>query len=76
MNMEDKLYWLALNMVPGVGPIAYRNLVGQFRDPERVFAASPNSLAAVEGVGEKTIRAIKGFPAEESAAEELKKAKD
>ena len=76
MNMEDKLYWLALNMVPGVGPITYRNLVGQFRDPERVFAASPKTLAAVEGVGEKTIRAIKDFPAETAAVEELKKAKD
>ena len=54
-NMEDKRYWLALNMVPGVGPIAYRNLVGLFRDPERVFAASPKALAAVEGIGEKTI---------------------
>lgn len=75
-NMEDKLYWLALNMVPGVGPIAYRNLVGLFRDPERVFAASPKALATVEGVGEKTIRAIKGFPAEAAAIEELKKTED
>jgi DNA processing protein len=75
-NMEDKLYWLALNMVPGVGPIAYRNLVGLFRDPKRVFAASPKALAAVEGVGEKTIRAIKEFPAEAAAIEELKKTED
>jgi DNA processing protein len=75
-NIEDKLYWLALNMVPGVGPIAYRNLVGLFRDPERVFDASPKALAAVEGIGDKTIGAIKAFPAERTAAEELKKAKD
>jgi DNA processing protein len=72
--MEDKLYWLALNMVPGVGPVAYRNLVGLFRDPERVFAASPKALSAVEGIGDKTIEAIKTFPAERAAAEELKKA--
>ena len=44
--MEDKLYWLALNMVPGIGPIAYRNLVAVFRDPERVFAASSKALEA------------------------------
>jgi DNA processing protein len=75
-NIEDKLYWLALNMVPGVGPIAYRNLVDQFHDPEQVFAASPKALAAVEGIGEKTIGAIKDFPAEETAAAELKRAKD
>jgi DNA processing protein len=76
LNMEDKLYWLALNMVPGVGPIAYRNLVGQFHDPERVFDASQKALAAVEGIGEKTIEAIKSLPAEDVAAAELKKAKD
>jgi DNA processing protein len=76
LNMEDKLYWLALNMVPGIGPITYRNLVARFRDPEQVFAASAKALAAVEGIGEKTIRAIKSFPATEVATEELKKATD
>ena len=76
LNMEDKLYWLALNMVSGVGPIAYRNLVNQFHDPERVFAASQKALAAVEGIGEKTIRAIKSLPVEDVAAAELKKVKD
>ncbi len=74
--MEDKLYWLALNMVPGVGPMAYRNLVATFRDPEQVFAAPVQQLAAVEGIGEKTIRSIKDFSVEGAAAEELKKAKD
>jgi DNA processing protein len=76
LKIEDKLYWLALNMVPGVGPIAYRNLVARFSDPEQVFAASPAQLAQVEGVGEKTIGAIKGFPAERAATEELRKLQD
>ena len=74
--MDDKLYWLALNMIPGVGPRTYRNLVTRFRDPERVFAASPKELALVEGVGEKMIQAIKTFPAAQMAAEELKKTVD
>lgn len=72
--MEDKLYWIALNMVPGVGPILYRNLVAKFRDPERVFAASGRELAAIEGIGEKTVRVIQEFSAEEIAIEELRKA--
>jgi len=75
-NMEDTLYWLALNMVPGVGPSAYRNLIAVFRDPEHVFAASPRALAAVEGIGDKTIGAIKAFPAVAAATEELKKTED
>jgi DNA processing protein len=74
--MDDKLYWLALNMVPGVGPITYRNLVNKFHDPERIFAASAHELAAVEGIGEKTIRTIKEFPSERMAEGELKKVKD
>jgi DNA processing protein len=74
--MNEKLYWLALNMVPGVGPITYRNLVARFHDPERVFAASARDLASQGGIGEKTIRAIKEFPGEKLAAEELKKVTD
>lgn len=74
--MDDKLYWLALNMVSGVGPITYRKLVARFHDPERVFAASTQELALVGGIGEKTIRAIKEFPAEKMAGEELKKTQD
>jgi DNA processing protein len=71
--MNDKLYWLALNMVPGVGPVTYRHLVDRFHDPERVFAASTQELASMGGIGEKTIRAIKEFPVEKQAAEELQK---
>ncbi len=61
-------------MVPGVGPIAFRNMVNKFQEPKRVFAASSRELAAVNGIGEKTIQAIKDFPVEETAAEEQKKA--
>src|SRR4030042_1075142 len=74
--MNDKLYWLALNMVPGVGPITYRNLVARFHDPEQVFAASARELASIAGIGEKTIRAIKEFPAAKMAGEELRKLAD
>jgi DNA processing protein len=74
--MDDKLYWLALNMVPGVGPITYRNLVAKFHDPERIFAASVRELSAVGGISEKTIRSIHEFPAARMATEELKKTKD
>jgi DNA processing protein len=74
--MNEKLYWLALNMVPGVGPITYRNLVARFHDPEQVFTASARELASLGGIGEKTIRAIKEFPAAKMAGEELRKLAD
>ena len=74
--MDDKLYWLALNMVPGVGPVTYRKLVMRFQEPEKVFAASTHALASIEGIAEKTIRAIKEFPVTKMAAEELSKMSD
>lgn len=74
--MEDKLYWLALNMVPGVGPITYRHLIDRFKDPKRVFAASRSQLAEIGGIGERTIRAIKESQVEALAAEELKRLAD
>jgi DNA processing protein len=72
--MNDKLYWLALNMVPGVGPITYRNLLDKFKNPQRVFTASSRELASVEGIGEKIMKAIKDFPAQEIGEKELRKA--
>ena len=74
--MNDKLYWLALNMVPGVGPATFRKLLARFHEPERVFVASANDLAAVEGMAQKTIRAIKEFSVTKVAAEELTKLSD
>jgi DNA processing protein len=71
--MNDKLYWLALNMVPGVGPVTFRKLLTRFHEPERVFAASAHDLASVEGITQKTIQAIKEFSATKMATEELTK---
>jgi predicted Rossmann fold nucleotide-binding protein DprA/Smf involved in DNA uptake len=57
----------------GVRPSTYRNLLARFHNSGRIFAALTHALAAVRGFGEKTIQAIKEFPAERMATEELKK---
>jgi DNA processing protein len=74
--MNDKLYWLALNMIPGVGPVSFRKLLARFHDPERIFAASVHELASVEGIAQKTVQAIKEFSASKMSAEELTKVSD
>ena len=58
---EDKKYWIALNMVPGIGSIVYQSLVNAFEDPRKVFEVSQRELQRVEGVGPKLIEAIRGF---------------
>ena len=47
-----------LDDVPGVGPATRKRLLGRFGSVENVRAASVAELATVDGVGEKTARAI------------------
>jgi len=74
--MDDKLYWLALNMVPGIGPVAFRNLLATFDDPKSVLLASPPTLGSVNGIGEKTIRAIKDTSSLKFAEKESRRAQE
>jgi DNA processing protein len=71
--MEELKYWIALKMVVGVGDVLFRNLVSRFRTPKRVFDADPLDLQKVEGIGEKTIQAIKGFSEWSRAEREVSK---
>jgi DNA processing protein len=71
MARDRTKYWIALNLIPGIGSLTYRNLVKTFEDPKRVFGASRRELAAVEGIGPKLIKAILNFPAEERLRNEL-----
>ena len=59
--MESVKYWVALNMVLGVGKTLFHRLVGALGSPEKVFGASPAELMGVEGIGKKTAAEIKGF---------------
>ncbi|MFJ2187362.1 NAD-dependent DNA ligase LigA [Kitasatospora sp. NPDC087861] len=48
-----------------VGPVAAQELAREFRDLEKIFEASEEELAAVEGVGPTIARSIKEWYAEE-----------
>jgi DNA processing protein len=69
---RDRHDWIALNMVPGVGSVAFRQLLGVFGGPRAVFKATPKQLAAVPGIGPSLIEAIRSFPLEKRLNEELK----
>src|SRR5213082_2755230 len=42
---------IALNMLPTMGPVRLRKLLGVFETPDRVLAARRDALRAVEGIG-------------------------
>ena len=47
---DERCGWLALQMIPGLGNIACRNLLERFGSPENIFHASHSELLDVEGV--------------------------
>lgn len=56
---------LRLTLAPGVGAITFRRIARSFGDPADVPAGDPHTLQRVEGVGDKTARAIASLPPEE-----------
>lgn len=49
---------LALNMVPQMGPVRLRKLLGTFGEPESILRAPADRLQAVEGIGPEVARRL------------------
>jgi len=58
---DAKKYWIALNMVPGVGPVTYRKLLNHFGTPEQVLSASLHDLMVVPGLNDRIARELVNF---------------
>jgi DNA processing protein len=69
--MTDKLPWLALESIPGVGPVLFQRLVQACGSPAGVFEASLEQLTAVRGVSPTLARAILAFRAWERVEADL-----
>ncbi|MEV6208140.1 NAD-dependent DNA ligase LigA [Kitasatospora sp. NPDC051914] len=71
----DRPLWRYLNglSIRHVGPVAAQALAREFRDLDRIFAATEEELAAAEGVGPKIAKAVKEWYAEEWHREILEK---
>jgi DNA processing protein len=72
--MDDKAWWVALHLVPGVGRITFKRLVGYFGRPYEVMRATAGQLTRVSGIGPKIANAIVGFQTEQEVARELRAA--
>ena len=68
----DLRYWIALSMLPDIGPIVSRKLLSVFGTPERIFDAEINALLSVEGVGLNRAKNIKEFSSWEVVDKEIK----
>jgi DNA processing protein len=60
-DLTDKLPWLALRNLPGVGVVLFQRLAARFGGPAAVFQASPAELQSVRGVSPALARAIRTF---------------
>ncbi len=49
---------IALNMVPGMGPVRLRKLLEVFETPGRILAAKANALRSVSGIGNEVAETI------------------
>jgi len=52
--------WLALSLVPGMGPVTCNKLVAHFGSPEKVLAASSPNLTAVASLRKESLAALSG----------------
>jgi DNA processing protein len=55
---ENRVDWLALHLVPGLGNMAFKKLLDHFGDPAQVFRAKLGDLSEVEGLRTQVARRI------------------
>ncbi|MCF8720505.1 DNA-processing protein DprA [Nitrospina gracilis] len=65
-------YWVALNMVLGVGKTLFHRLVNALGSPRQVFHATRQQLMQVEGIGAKTAAQIQNFDLERNLEREYR----
>ncbi len=67
---------VALNMVPGLGPVRMKRLLERFETPERVLRARAGQLREVEGVGAEVSEGIAGWESRVDLPAELARVRD
>ncbi len=68
--------FLALNLLPKIGPIRVRRMLEQFDSPESILKASPKELARVPGIGTEMAGLIRDWESHIDLPEELRRIKE
>ena len=74
MNAREAL--VALNMIPNIGPVRFRQLLQQFGDPVQILTASKSSLLRIDGISETTAQSIVDWETSIDLSGELKRIAD
>jgi DNA processing protein len=64
---------LALNLLPGIGPVRVRRLVDAFGSPEAILRIAPPELQRVEGIGPELARIISTWESRIDLSRELRR---
>jgi DNA processing protein len=65
-DKNDMIFqWLALERVPGVGPLAMSRLIAALGDPRSALMASRKSLESIKGLGERVIKSLETYTIDE-----------
>jgi DNA processing protein len=72
-DIED---WVRLNLIPGVGPIRFFNLLSHFGSPSEALKAGENELTTVQGIDRITAGNIVKYRDKVKVREEIEKVKD
>ena len=59
--MTSRDAFLALNLLPKIGPIRLQRLLAHIESPLKILSASPDQLRQVEGIGSDTAETITGW---------------
>ncbi|MCZ2140647.1 MAG: DNA-processing protein DprA [Bacteroidia bacterium] len=70
--MDEKIYQIALTLIPGIGDVLARNLVSYCGSVEAVFKQKKSQLTHIPGIGEKLANEITRFSNFNQAEAELK----
>ncbi|MFA7381287.1 MAG: DNA-processing protein DprA [Bacteroidia bacterium] len=71
MKLQDEVFWIALTMIPGVGPVMAKHLVSYCGSAEEVFRQKKTKLMRIPGIGEKTAESIAAFHDFSEAEQEI-----
>src|SRR5258708_35808801 len=71
---QDRLSFLALHFIPGIGDYLVKQLVSYCGSAEQVFKTPKGKLLKIPGIGQVTARAIKSDKTFQLAEKEFKKA--
>ena len=74
--MNTREAFLALTLLPRVGPVTIRRLLDRFSDPRDVFKATARELQGVQGIGPALAKTIHAWESQIDLAREKRRIRD